>query len=77
MRTLCITVTPPFPPDQPVATTLYGFRVPMGVASPFARPDYVSHVMSDDSSILKLVETKWILPALTRRVTRTPPICST
>ncbi len=55
------------PPDQPGRYDRYGFRVPMGVASPFARPDYVSHVVSDHTSILKLVETKWNLPALTRR----------
>ena len=45
----------------------YGFRVPAGVVSPFARPNYVSHVVHDHTSILKLVETKWNLPALTYR----------
>ncbi len=55
------------PPDQPGGYDRYGFRVPMGVVSPYARPDYVSHVVSDHASILKLVETKWNLPALTRR----------
>jgi phospholipase C len=46
---------------------LYGFRVPFGVVSPYARPGYVSHVVHDHTSILKLLETKWNLPALTRR----------
>jgi len=55
------------PPDQPGGYDRYGFRVPMGVVSPFAKRDYVSHVVSDHTSILKLVETKWNLPALTRR----------
>ena len=45
----------------------YSFRVPAGLASPYAKPDYVSHVTYDHTSILKLVETKWNLPAMTRR----------
>ena len=35
--------------------------------SPWARPNHVSHVVYDHTSILKLVETKWNLPALTYR----------
>jgi phospholipase C len=53
--------------DKPGAFNRYGFRVPAGVVSPYARPDYVSHVVHDHTSILKLVESKWNLPALTRR----------
>src|SRR5262249_45488481 len=45
----------------------YGFRVPTVIVSPFARPNYVSHVVFDHTSILKLIETKWNLPALTYR----------
>jgi len=55
------------PPDQPGGYNRYGFRVPMGLVSPYAKPDYVSHVVSDHASVLRLVETKWNLPALTRR----------
>jgi phospholipase C len=55
------------PPDQPGGYDRYGFRVPAGVVSPYSKPDYVSHVVADHTSILKLVETKWNLPALTRR----------
>jgi phospholipase C len=44
-----------------------GFRVPAGVVSPYARRNYVSHVVHDHTSILKLVESKWNLPALTYR----------
>jgi phospholipase C len=47
--------------------TYTGFRVPTVVVSPFAKRDYVSHVVHDHTSILKLVETKWNLPALTYR----------
>jgi phospholipase C len=45
----------------------YGFRVPFALISPWARPFFVSHETYDHSSILKLVETKWNLPALTYR----------
>jgi phospholipase C len=55
------------PNDRPGSFGRLGFRVPAGVVSPFARPNYVSHVVHDHTSVLKLVETKWNLPALTRR----------
>ena len=45
----------------------YGFRVPFALVSPWARPNYVSHRVFDHTSILKLVESKWNLPALTYR----------
>jgi phospholipase C len=44
-----------------------GFRVPAVIVSPYARRSYVSHVTHDLTSILKLIETKWNLPALTYR----------
>ncbi|TMK59279.1 MAG: alkaline phosphatase family protein [Actinobacteria bacterium] len=55
------------PADQPGAFDRYGFRVPAVIVSPYARRGYVSHVTHDHTSILKLVETKWNLPALTYR----------
>ncbi len=55
------------PGDTPGSFDRYGFRVPAGVVSPYAKPDYVSHVVHDHTSILKLIETKWNLPALTHR----------
>ncbi len=60
------------PPDVPAGGTpgsfdRYGFRVPAGIVSPYAKPDYVSHVVHDHTSVLKLIETKWNLPALTNR----------
>jgi phospholipase C len=45
----------------------YGFRVPAVVVSPYARPDYVSHVERDHTSVLKLIERKWNLPPMTAR----------
>jgi phospholipase C len=53
--------------DTAGAFDRYGFRVPAGVVSPFAKKGYVSHVVHDHTSILKLVETKWNLPVLTGR----------
>jgi phospholipase C len=55
------------PPDQPGRFDRYGFRVPAVVVSPYARRGYVSRVVHDHTSILKFVETKWNLPALTYR----------
>jgi phospholipase C len=37
------------------------------VVSAWSKKDYVSHHVFDHTSILKLVETKWNLPALTYR----------
>jgi len=45
----------------------YGFRVPAVVVSPYARKNYVSHVVHDHTSILSMVEHKWNLPALSNR----------
>jgi phospholipase C len=45
----------------------YGFRVPAVIVSPYARPDYVCSEVLDHTSVLKLIEEKWNLPALTAR----------
>ena len=55
------------PGDTPGSFDRYGFRVPAGIVSPYARRNYVSSVVHDHTSVLKLVETKWNLPALTHR----------
>lgn len=55
------------PGDQPGDYARYGFRVPAVVVSPYSRRDYVSHVVHDHTSILKLVQRKLNLPALTDR----------
>ncbi len=60
------------PPDAPKdeqydGFARYGFRVPAIVVSPYSKADFVSHKVYDHTSILKLVETKWNLPALTAR----------
>jgi phospholipase C len=42
----------------------YGFRVPLIVVSPYAKPGYVSHVQHDFGSILKFIEEVFALPSL-------------
>lgn len=44
-----------------------GFRVPFVVISPFAKKHFVSHEVYDHSSVLKFIESKYNLPALSRR----------
>jgi len=55
------------PPPQ-VDEWGYGFRVPMIVISPYAKPGYVDHETMDHTSILKFIATNWALPFLTERV---------
>jgi len=55
------------PPDQPGGYDRLGFHVPCIIVAPFARADHVSHVVYDHTSILKTIQRKWNLPALTRR----------
>lgn len=44
-----------------------GERVPLIIISPYAKPSYVSHTTYEMSSILKFVEERFGLPALTER----------
>lgn len=44
-----------------------GIRVPLTVISPFAKRGYVSHVPTDHTSILRLLQARFGLPAMTRR----------
>jgi phospholipase C len=52
---------------DPLQYDTYGFRVPAVIVSPYARPDCVLPDVFDHTSVLKLVQEKWNLPALTRR----------
>ncbi len=42
----------------------YGFRVPLIVVSPYAKPGYISHVTHDFGSILRFIEENYQLPSL-------------
>jgi phospholipase C len=44
-----------------------GYRIPLIVVSPYAKQNYVSHTVADSTAILKFVETRFNLPALTKR----------
>jgi phospholipase C len=44
-----------------------GYRVPLIVISPFAKKQYVSHTRADYTAILKLIENRFGLSALTQR----------
>jgi phospholipase C len=44
-----------------------GYRLPLIVVSPYARKNYVSHTVADLTAILKLIETRFNVPALTKR----------
>jgi phospholipase C len=44
-----------------------GYRVPLLVISPFTKKHYVSHTTADFTAILKLIEVRFGLPALTKR----------
>jgi len=43
---------------------IYGFRVPLIVISPYAKPGYISHVNHDFGSILKFIEENFGLASL-------------
>jgi len=52
----------------------YGIRVPFVVVSPFSRKRYVSHTVTDQTSILRFIETRFDLPALTNRDANADPM---
>ncbi len=52
----------------------YGFRVPFVLVSPYARPHYLSHRVQDHTSILRFIETRFDLPALTARDANADPL---
>lgn len=69
-------VVPPAacPPDDIAPTNggtvgfdQYGFRVPFFAISPYARRGYVSHVVTDHTSILRFVEARFGLRSMSRR----------
>ncbi len=59
------------PIDEKAAThgtfDRYGFRVPLIVVSPFAKQHYVSHEVADHTSILRFIQARFGLPAITNR----------
>jgi phospholipase C len=60
--------------DVPAGFNQYGPRVPVLVVSPFSKPHFVSHQVSDHTSILSLIEHRFQLPPLTRRDAQANPL---
>jgi phospholipase C len=60
----CPEFTPsgPYPRSCPAYDT-YGFRVPFIAVSPFSKPHYVSHTLGDHTSLMALVEKRFITPS--------------
>src|SRR5262249_46081273 len=59
------TPTPTKPLDGPVASAVqgrcgYGPRLPLIVISPYAKKNFVDHTLTDQSSILRLIEDNWL-----------------
>ncbi|MET7900621.1 alkaline phosphatase family protein [Streptomyces sp. NPDC005355] len=60
-------VPPTTAPDAHPDWGLRGFRVPCMVISPRARRGHVAHGVYDHASVLKAIQWRWNLPALTPR----------
>jgi phospholipase C len=66
--------TGPFP-DSCASFDQLGFRVPFVAVSPFSKPHYVSHTVGDHTSLLALIERRFLMtgadaagrPHLTKR----------
>lgn len=52
----------------------YGFRVPLVVVSPWAKRHQLGHRVTDHTSILRLIEGRFGLPAFTRRDANADPL---
>lgn len=60
--------------DQNEGFDEYGIRVPFVALSPYAKANFVSHVVNDHTSILKFIENRFGLPALTARDAAANPL---
>lgn len=46
--------------DGPGARCAYGPRLPLLVLSPYAKENYVSHALTDQTSVLRFIEDNWL-----------------
>ena len=53
--------------DPPGHFDRYGFRVPFVIVSPYARAGYVSDHVTDHASVVRLLQARYLLPAMTGR----------
>ena len=59
----CLGFTPTGPfPDRCATFNQLGVRVPLIAVSPFAKPHYVSHRVTDHTSFLALIERRFLRP---------------
>ncbi len=59
----------------PGAFDMTGYRVPFIVVSPYARPHFASHTVYDHTSVVRFIESRFGLPALSGRdANATPPM---
>jgi phospholipase C len=59
--------TPPAEHPEVGGFDRLGFRVPLILISPYAKRNFVSHVVHSHTSILRFIEAKLALPAFTAR----------
>jgi phospholipase C len=57
----------PFDGGTKAEFTRLGIRVPMMVVSPYAKKHFVAHHTYDHTSIIRFVESRFVIPALTNR----------
>src|SRR5262245_12090882 len=62
------------PGDEPGAFDNYGIRVPFVAISPYSKRAFVSHAVYDHTSVLRFIETRFDLPALTKRDANADPL---
>jgi phospholipase C len=55
------------PKDSKEKFDEYGIRVPFLVVSPYAKKHHVSHEVYDHTSIVRFIEARFVMPALTHR----------
>lgn len=55
------------PGDAQASYDQLGLRVPLIAVSPYAKRGYVSHVVTDHTSLLRMIAARFELPALTHR----------
>ena len=60
-------VPPKMAPDVKPEYSLRGFRVPCLIISPWSKRDYIGTNTYDHTSVLKMIEWRWSLPALSVR----------
>jgi phospholipase C len=65
---------PTDPNDGPWKFDRLGVRIPTIVISPYGKRHYVSHVNYDHTSILRLLEAKYIMPSMTARDANADPM---